>query len=45
MKPSSYYDCVVEELVKFTLPLRDRAFYPVDCYSECKESAASCRGG
>ncbi|MBN8911211.1 MAG: arsenical resistance protein ArsH [Rhizobiales bacterium] len=42
MKPSSFYDRVVdvmEELVKFTLLLRDRAPYLVDRYSERKESA------
>jgi arsenical resistance protein ArsH len=42
MKPSAYYDRVVdvtEELVKFTLLLRDRAPYLVDRYSERKESA------
>ncbi len=43
MKPSSLYDRVVdvmEELVKFTLLMRDRSDYLVDRYSERKESAA-----
>ncbi|MFA5678063.1 MAG: arsenical resistance protein ArsH [Pseudomonas sp.] len=42
MQPSSYYDRLVdvmEELVKFTLLLRDRSDYLVDRYSERKESA------
>ncbi len=42
MKPSAFYDRVVdvmEELVKITLLLRDRAPYLVDRYSERKESA------
>jgi len=43
MKPSSYYDRVVdvmEELMKFTLLIRDRADYLVDRYSERRETAA-----
>ena len=42
MKPSSYYDRLVdvmEELMKFTLLLRDRQDYLVERYSERKESA------
>lgn len=42
MKPSSYYNRIVdvmEELVKFTLLLRDRADYLTDRYSERVESA------
>ncbi|MNV96475.1 hypothetical protein D3C71_1914900 [compost metagenome] len=42
MKPSPYYDRVVdvmEELVKFTVLLRDRQAFLVDRYSERKESA------
>lgn len=42
MKPSSFYDRLVdvmEELMKFTLLLRDRQDYLVDRYSERKESA------
>lgn len=44
MRQSSYYDRVVdvmEELVKFTLLVRDRAPYLVDRYSERKEAAAT----
>ncbi|HZJ91727.1 MAG TPA: arsenical resistance protein ArsH, partial [Thiopseudomonas sp.] len=42
MQPSPYYDCIVdvmEELVKFTLLLRDRQDYLVERYSEGKKSA------
>jgi arsenic resistance protein ArsH len=42
MKPSPFYDRVVdvmEELVKFTLLLRDRQEFLVDRYSERKETA------
>lgn len=42
MKPSAYYDRVVdvmEELVKFTLLVRDRSHYLVDRYSERKGDA------
>ena len=46
MKPSSYYDRIVdvmEELVKFTLLVRDRSGYLVDRYSERKETAEEFR--
>jgi arsenical resistance protein ArsH len=42
MKPSSYYNRIVdvmEELMKFTLLLRDNTNYLVDRYSERVESA------
>ena len=43
MKPSAYYERIVdvmEELMKFTLLLRDNTEYLTDRYSERKESAA-----
>jgi len=46
MKPSSYYDRIVdvmEELMKFTLLLRDNSEYFTDRYSERKESAEEFR--
>ena len=42
MKPSPYYNRIVdvmEELVKFTLLIRDRSDYLTDRYSERVESA------
>ena len=47
MKPSSYYDRLVdvmEELVKFTLLVRDRSEYLTNRYSERKEEAAKREG-
>lgn len=47
MKPSPYYDRVVdvmEELVKFTLLLRDQQDFLVDRYSERKETAEQLMG-
>ncbi len=47
MKPSAFYDRVVdvmEELVKFTLLLRDQKAFLVDRYSERKESAEQLHG-
>ena len=44
MKPSPYYDRIVdvmEELLKFTLLVRDRSEYLVDRYSERKESVTA----
>lgn len=46
MKPSSFYDRIVdvmEELVKFTLLVRDSSDYLVDRYSERKESTEAFR--
>ncbi|WP_255463337.1 arsenical resistance protein ArsH [Microbulbifer sp. YPW1] len=46
MKPSSYYDRIVdvmEELMKFTLLLKDKRDYFTDRYSERKETSAEFR--
>lgn len=39
LKPSAYFDRVVDERVKFTLLTRDIGPYLVDRYSERKDSA------
>lgn len=48
MKPSAYYDRVVdvmEELIKFTLLVRDSSDYLVDRYSERKEAGKETMAG